>query len=290
MISLAGRDLVFLFGELGITRGDTVLMHSSLTSIGKVDGGPEAVIDALLELIGEEGTLAMPAFTDQMTNAFDSKQTKSDVGIITEVFRKRKGVLRSCHPTHSVCALGRNAEYITRGHQFSETPCGRETPFYRVMELNGKIMLLGVDMNRNTMLHAIEEAANAQYLVEEIRVPKPVCMDFSEQHSLKNDNQVFKIRKFPSGHRDFLKLTPLLRKNGLIVEGYVGSALTGIMECAPLFSFVLNLLEKTPDFLLCRNSYCNSCVAGRKKIGGSPCGGSNKGNRCRNSGCEVCLT
>lgn len=290
MIHLTCNDIACLLRELGVKRGDTVIVHSSLSSMGKVDGGPDAVIDALLDTVGEEGTLVMPAFSDNMKEAFDPENTKSDVGLISEVFRKRKGVLRSYHPTHSVCALGKNAEYITGDHQFSRTPCGRDTPFYKIKELDGKIILLGVDMNRNTMLHAIEEEAGSRYLIEEIRLPLPEYFKNQPNQSDNITGQMIVIRNFPAGHRDFLKLAPLLRKNGLIKESYIGSAYASVIECNALFTFVLELLEKTPDFFLCSNIYCNSCVASRQKIEDTFIKWNETENKCRNCGCEVCLT
>jgi len=290
MIHLSCCEIACLLGELGVEKGDTVIVHSSLSSMGMVDGGPDAVIDALLNAVGEEGTLVMPAFSDNMKDAFDPENTKSDVGIISEVFRKRKDVLRSYHPTHSVCASGKNAEHITQGHQFSKTPCGRETPFYKIKELDGKIILLGVDMNRNTMLHAIEEEAYARYLIDEIRLPLPTYFKNTGSHSDNNSDQTIVIRSFPAGHRDFLKLTPLLRENRLIKERYIGSAYASVMECGALFAFVLDLLKKEPDFFLCSNIFCNSCVASRQKIKDSYFKWNEIENKCRNIGCEVCLT
>ena len=95
------------FSNLGIKRGEVIIVHSSLSSMGLVDGGAETVIEALTEVLGDDGTLLFPAFSygtvgESMT--FDIKNTPVCVGKIPETFRNTNGVLRSMHPTHSVCA------------------------------------------------------------------------------------------------------------------------------------------------------------------------------------------
>ena len=111
---------------MGIVPGDTLLLHSALTAIGKVDGGADTVIDAFLEAIGEEGTLVMSTLTGWFA-PFDAATSPSAVGYLSEVFRKRPGVLRSLHPVHSVCAYGKNAAFITEGHEHCKTGCGEGT-------------------------------------------------------------------------------------------------------------------------------------------------------------------
>ncbi len=153
---------------LGVRRGDRLLVHSSLRSLG---GGfsPDDVIRGLLEALGEEGTLMLPALSYESCNAghpvFDVLRTPSNVGVIPETFRTRTpGVLRSVAPTHSCCALGPDAAFLTGGHRLDETPCGPNSPFRRLMELDGKILFLGCGMRPNTSMHAVEELVEPEYL------------------------------------------------------------------------------------------------------------------------------
>jgi len=282
MRNITYRQIVEILKELEINSGDTVLVHCSLSSIGRVEGDADTVIDAFIEAVGGEGTIVMPAFTDNLKEPFDLESTKSDTGIITEIFRKRKSVLRSMHPTHSVCAYGKFAEKIVEGHNLSDTPCGRRTPFYKIKELNGKIVLLGVDMSRNTMLHAVEEETGMKYLIEEIKLPAPTYIDDYE-------NKTLTVRKFPAGHRDFLKLTPVLRENHLMREAFVGSALTKVFESEKFFDFAAAILKTNPGFFLCNNDCCNSCVAANLKIRGLSFDDRSFNNRCKWDNCEVCV-
>ncbi len=152
---------------LGINKGDTLLVHSSLKSLG--GASPNEVIDGLRDALGEEGTLVFPALSYLNCNpskpTFDYYETKSNVGALPEFFRTQvNGVIRSMSPTHSCCAIGKNAEFVTSGQIKDVTPCGANSPFRRVMELDGKILFIGCGMNCNTSMHAVEELSEPSYL------------------------------------------------------------------------------------------------------------------------------
>lgn len=152
--------------EIGLKSGDVVMLHSSLSKMGYVEGGARTVIDSILKVIGDDGTLVMPSFPAigfnydyvMMNPVFDISLTPSKMGIITEVFRKMKQVKRSLHPTDSVCALGKQAEYLTKDHIYQLTPYNQNSPFYRLCELKAKIILIGVDLNSLTNFHTLEDA------------------------------------------------------------------------------------------------------------------------------------
>ncbi len=153
--------------NLGINKGDTLLVHSSLRSLGGAN--PKDVIDGLLYALGEEGTLVFPALSYMHCNPdqreFDYYKTQSNVGALPEYFRtETEGVKRSLNPTHSCCAIGKNAVYITSGHILDNTPCGENSPFKRLMQLKGKILFIGCGMGPNTSMHAVEELSVPDYL------------------------------------------------------------------------------------------------------------------------------
>ncbi len=152
---------------LGICKGDTLLVHSSLRSLG--GASPKDVIDGLMYALGEDGTLVFPALSYLHCNPnqreFDYYNTPSNIGALPEYFRTEiEGVKRSLCPTHSCCAIGKNAEYITSGHILDNTPCGENSPFRRLMQLNGKILFIGCGMRPNTSMHAVEELSVPDYL------------------------------------------------------------------------------------------------------------------------------
>ncbi len=158
-------ELAQQFATLGIAAGDTVLVHSALSKIGYVDGGPQTVIDALFDAVGTQGTVAFPTFpfdtyvADYLVRNpdFDALQTPSRMGWVTEVFRTRPDAVRSLHPTHPVAAVGPNAPYLTEAHHLGPTTFGLQSPFFRLAETGGKILLLGVDFHSMTNLHVVED-------------------------------------------------------------------------------------------------------------------------------------
>lgn len=152
--------------DVGISRGDTILVHSSFKSLGEVPGGIETVILGLLQAVGAEGTLLMPALSYRIkpSETYDPQLTPSIVGAIPDYFRRRPGTLRSIHPTHSVCAVGRRAHELLDEHWLDCTPCGAHSPFHKIVESQGKILMLGCGLQSNTTMHALEEYVEPPYL------------------------------------------------------------------------------------------------------------------------------
>ena len=151
--------------ELGIKSDDTVIIHSSLKSFGYVEGGAPAVIDAFREVLSD-GTLCFPALRQKdFGNAYrnwDINNTPSDVGFLSETCRKRDGVLRSDQETHSVTAIGVNAEFITSAHRggkprvcpYGEQAFSYTSPWQRICDLGGKVVFIGVALKfKSTLLH-----------------------------------------------------------------------------------------------------------------------------------------
>lgn len=170
--------------RIGVRRGGILLVHSSLSALGYVPGGPETVILGLLDALGvgdgaNAGTLLLPALSYQYTRwsgdpvpLFDVRQTPSNVGAIPEYFRTRPGTLRSIHPTHSVCGVGPRANEILGEHHLDDTPCGPHSPFRKLRAtgpspLGGQILMLGCGLRPNTSMHGVEEVAEASYLFGE---------------------------------------------------------------------------------------------------------------------------
>lgn len=275
------EDIVFSLECMGIKKGDTLLLHSALTSVGKIEGGADAVIDAFLEAIGEEGTLVMSTLTGWF-EPFNAETSPSAVGYLSETFRKRKNVLRSLHPVHSVAAYGKNAEYITKDHDKCETGCGEGTPYLKIAELNGKAILLGVDMDRNTTMHSMEEAIDAKYLLT-LDIPAPTYIDDYK-------NKKFTLKKFPPGHRDFLSMTPILRNKRLMTEGKIGNALVKVIDVKPMFELGKELMEKDPLLFICENENCNSCHWSRLLYSDEKIDYSRyKKIQCHDEHCEICV-
>ena len=152
--------------SLGIAPGDVVLMHSSMKALG-TDLTPESFLLELMDTLTDKGTLLLPALTYESVTLehpyFDIKESEPCVGILPKTFYKMNGVIRSMHPTHSVCAWGARAEPLTAEHVFDNTPVGPNSPFMLLPHFDGKILFVGDILHSCTFMHGIEEIVNAPY-------------------------------------------------------------------------------------------------------------------------------
>ena len=146
---------------LGLRPDETLLIHSSMKAVGPVEGGAETVLDAWMEYFREEGLLLFPTHTWAQIGPehplFDPLTEPSCVGLLTNLFRLRPGVVRSLHPTHSVAAFGRDAAAYTAGEECCSTPCPRNGCWGRLVDRRARILFLGCPLSRNTFLHGVEE-------------------------------------------------------------------------------------------------------------------------------------
>jgi aminoglycoside 3-N-acetyltransferase len=163
---ISKSDLMLFLRKSGIVEGDDLFIHSSLKGLGYIENGPATLINALKEVVGEEGTLVFPTFTinssmhETLTDpnhVFNVKTSVSTVGAITNEFLKTKGIKRSLHPTHSVAAWGKNAEFICQGHHLADTNFGVGTPFEKFLSLNGKLVGIGINYAPVTFYHVFED-------------------------------------------------------------------------------------------------------------------------------------
>lgn len=167
--------------RLGLREGITVLVHSSLSRIGWVSGGPVAVVQALMDVVTPEGTIVMPTHTGEYSDPaswgnppvpeawwqtirdtmplFDPRHTPTrGMGATVEAFRTWQGVVRSSHPSVSFAAWGKHARTIVEDHEL-DYGLGEGSPLARLFDLDGWVLLLGVGHDSNTSLHLAEYRA-----------------------------------------------------------------------------------------------------------------------------------
>jgi hypothetical protein len=145
-------------------------VHSSYDAFLGYAGKPTDIVAALKAAVGEDGALMMPTlpFTGtavayaRSNPVFDVKRTPSCTGLLSEVFRRSPNVVRSVHPTHPVAVWGASARELVADHHQAATPCGRATPFTRLLERRGKILLLGTGIDVLTFYHALEDMLEAR--------------------------------------------------------------------------------------------------------------------------------
>jgi len=246
-------DIVHGLRALGLTPGDAVLVHSSLSSLGYVEGGADTVIDALLEAVGADGTVLVPTLTgSEVLDAghppvYDPVGTPCWTGRIPETFRQRPDAVRSLHPTHSVAAIGARARELTAGHEHSLTPCGPDSPYGRLAHSGGYILLLGVGHEVNTTYHLVEEIVGVPYHMQ----PGLVAAQVIEGGKGRTIHLM--IHRYGSP-RAFGRLEPALCERGIQRDGQIGQAHVRQVDAGRMVDLACHVLRQDPGILLASRS------------------------------------
>lgn len=251
-------ELVRQLRSLGVSPGDILLVHTSFRAVRPVEGGPEGLVAALREAIGATGTLVMPSWTGEDDSVFDPVATPAsrDLGVVADTFWRLDGVRRSSHP-FAFAAAGPGAELILRD-PLPLPPHIPESPVGRVHELDGKILLLGVDHEVDTTLHLAELLAGVPY-----RVPKEVTV---LEHG--------RARRITYGENDhctarFSLMGGWLEAEGLQASGKVGNGLALLSRSRDIVAIALRRLARDPlAFLHQPSEGCAECDAARESIHG----------------------
>ena len=249
-------EIIQKLKEVGLKNGDAVMVHTSLGKMGYVCGGAQAVIEALMEVVGDSGTIMMPTQSwknlDPETGvhweveqkdwqlirdnwpAYDKNLTPTNtMGAVAEMFRQVPGSVRSDHPARSVCAWGRYAEYLTKDHDLSNI-FGDGSPIGRLYELDGKVLLIGTGYDKNTSLHLAD--MRAEY------PDKHTCVE----HSAVSEagKRVWKAYEtlFVDGN-DFDKIGEDFEKAYAVPRVQIGNALVRLMYQRELVDFAVKWME-----------------------------------------------
>jgi len=162
--SYGPERLIACLRSLGIHEGDCVLLHSAFNLDNGFCGNIEALIDTFILALGKSGTLLMVSLPFRSSSyeylstldCFDVRSTPSQMGLLSEQFRRRPGVLRSLHPTHPVLAYGPKADWIVADHERCPYPCGPGTPFEKLLSLDGAVLFFDVPFSTFTFVHYLE--------------------------------------------------------------------------------------------------------------------------------------
>jgi len=244
--------------QLGVQKGDVVLFHSDLRSLGRPrdlvkypNCGADLVIDGWLQAVGPDGLAIVPTLSATFApgepgpakHVFDPDETPSRVGSITEVFRKRPEARRSKHPTHSLAAIGARADEFVKDHENLST-FGRQGPYGRYYDWDGWICFFGTDMRTCTTLHAVEDWMDLPYMEE--------C--FALVKGPDGKPQRTKVYKSPCGPRDFYrkdsKVERYLESKGFIKKGTIYNATVHLMSARKLVDYTWSGIVENPTLLL----------------------------------------
>ncbi len=255
------RRLVKDLRRAGVSPRDTIIVHSSMKSIGWIVGGAITVIDALMEAVTDQGTLVMP--TQSSDNGEPSNWSRPAVpeewwqtirdelppynpeitptrkmGIIPETFRKYPNVHRSAHPQSSFGAWGKNAEYVVERHPVDDE-FGERSPLAKLYELRAKILLIGIGYMCNTSLHHAEAKANLPNMPIE---KKGAAV-------LENGERTWKAWEQPEyDDGDFHKIAADFEEKEGLSPVYIGQAESHIFSMRELVEYGVDWLKKNRQY------------------------------------------
>jgi aminoglycoside 3-N-acetyltransferase len=241
---------------LGVERGGTLLVHTSFRSVRPIEGGPAGLIDALRTALGPIGTLVMPSWPGDDSAPFDPATTPAacDLGVVADTFWRMPGVQRA-NQFFSFAAVGPAAEQIL-ADPLPMPPHRPESPVGRVHELDGQILLLGVNHDANTTLHLAEVLAGVPY-----RVPKSLTV-------VENGRPV-RVEYGENDHccRKFVLADTWLRERGLQVEGLVGPAHARLIRSRDVVKVAREHLAEDPFVFLHPRGECAECDEAWASVG-----------------------
>lgn len=215
--------------KMGIVESDTLMVHVNFSPENGFQGTPLDLVNALAELVGEKGNLLMVSIPFRgaaydylaLNKPFNVKKTISMMGLVTEMFRRREGTLRSLHPTHPVLAFGKDAQWLVAEHDRCLYPCGPGSPFDKFRQLKSKILFFDVSFGAITFFHYVED------LLKD-RLPFPVYDErlFSVPAVDANgESRVIQTYAFSNGVRRLAeKLEAEMARQGKIRHGRVGNS------------------------------------------------------------------
>lgn len=244
MVKTSLNDLAKLWMELGIRRGDNVMCHSFLPSLGLIEGGAAAVIHSMLKAVGNSGSIVFPSFTYSYCNnqVFDWHNTRSTVGVLADLAKEISGSERSLDPNFSMVCLGPNASEIME--RKSKHSFGEESIYHKIFQKNFKMLLLGVDFTALSLFMHLEKLLKVEYRYDKTFFGKTIKdkIEFTDEaiHFVRDLDINFSTDRKPigeilAGHPDCRKTFCGFRPHWCIPALTIGDLVFDKVRSEPYF-------------------------------------------------------
>jgi aminoglycoside 3-N-acetyltransferase len=244
-----GRDLAVL----GVQPGDLLMAHAGVRSVGRIVGGVNTLVQALLDSIGTEGTLTAyvdfePFYEDDDDSAdipvFDKQiaHAARDHGVLHETLRNWPASVRSDHPDAGVIAIGRLAHWVAAPHPF-QYGYGAGSPFERVVQARGRVLMIGAPLDTITLLHYAEDKA---------LLPGKRIRNYRRLMPGKNGPEWLEFEEFDTANPVaaylpadcFEQIARAHLAAGFGVQGRIGEATSYLFDAPELVRFAIEWLEQ----------------------------------------------
>lgn len=240
---------------LGLGASDAVLVHSGFRRTSGFTGTPVDVIDCLLQVVGPAGHLLMMSIPYRGSSQryaesnplFDVRRTPSAVGLISEVFRRRPGVVRSLNPLHPIIACGPMAAWLTIDHEKTAYSCGKGSPFERFLKMDGKFLFVDAPYSSLTFMHYVED-----YFRERLPLalynPAPATLRIKDSTSAEFTVRQFFFSQEARARRNFGVIEEALRDQAAIRSARIGNTRLLLVDARQVFDCAARLVEQGRGF------------------------------------------
>lgn len=247
----------------GVSRGATVLVHSSLRAVGEVEGRGEGLLDALIEYFSDGGLLLIPTHTwrnlsDRSKPTLDmtpagAADVKACIGTLPSLAANHPLAHRSLHPTHSMAAFdGSRAGEPGRAEDYIACETGRTTPltstnpdgcYGRLFDVGGKVLLVGVGHNRDTYLHSVEERIGVPNRLS--AEPAPATIRLPDGRIIDCPLRCHHADGITDVSARYPKYEPAFRAHGAIIDGRLGDAPVQLCDARIMAQVVRLIYERS---------------------------------------------
>lgn len=243
-------NIQHILKRLGIPRNEVLLVHSAFSLFGREGLSVEHMAGDLVEYM-VPGTILMPTmswrFVKPSQPIFDELSTPSNTGALTETFRKRYSSHRSLHPTHSVAGLGLRAGEMLGEHHLDSTPCSARSPYGKLIEHDGWILMLGIGFDCCTIIHHAEEIVAPQLYLRPLAEKETyTCIDRTGYQHKVSLNRHLQLK------RDYWQFQDQMHNEGVIKFAYSGSIVIRAFRARELNERVYNMLIKRPEAIIAK--------------------------------------
>ncbi len=234
--------------NIGIKENDKIIIHSSMKKVGSTEGGGDTVLDAFCDYLGREGLVVLPCHTWQSVKEYENVydvNVPSNLGLLPNLFRVRKGVYRSLHPTHSMCAFGKGAKEFVDGEIGNDCFCGKGRCMNKLLDMGAKVLLMGVTLTSCTFFHLIEEQTTLDHYWFN---DKPDFYKIRLDNGEIIENPVYDTKIDTSKYFD--NALSIVKNEKTTRLGKIGNAECILFECQKIYPLIQNLIRQNPDVFM----------------------------------------
>ena len=247
--------------RIGLRAGDTVMVHAAMSKVRPLLNGPDALSNAILDVVGPEGTIlvytswdsvhddlldddgrVLPEWRDHVPG-FDQQASRAVRmnGIIAEFVRTMPGARRSANPGASVAAIGKLADWITSDHRL-DYGYGEGTPLSKLVEVGGRVLMVGAPWDTMTLIHHADHLANIPDKIT-IRIEVPLAGPYgTEWHFMQEFETGDPVHKaLPDNYIEQIATAYVDSGGGR--QGMIGAAPSLLVDAPPMLAFAIRWLE-----------------------------------------------